>query len=230
MRHKALLFILVSVVLIISNVNLRAQTEQQFPTSYPVGLRLFGGFGLPSGKMGASYASGEGAFNRNVGYNIGALLDFHITEKIAVGGEISYASYPDRDYVSGQSRNHYDALSLGGRFQYTIFSGQKYRTYTLFGMGLTSSSLANYYDLEENESIMIDYDNKMYLKGGFGMFYYISPNFSFVGELGVDFLMINGSNLYVDDQKLLNSETDLPLEVEDNYFLIDIKFGFGFNL
>lgn len=207
------------------------QKVEEYPQSYPLGLRVFGGFGLPGGALSDPYTNGESGLNRNPGFKVGGVLDFHITRKLAIGPEIGYSSYPDRDYKIGQLNNHFNVLKLGGRLQYTLFTGKVHRSYAALGGGLASARISKFaLDAGTQEILDLEYDQKPYIYVGGGLFFMLSPNFSLVGEIGIDFLLLKGSKLNINDGVIVDEDSGETLKVRDNYYILDFKFGFGFNL
>ncbi|MBD3382265.1 MAG: outer membrane beta-barrel protein [candidate division Zixibacteria bacterium] len=208
-----------------------AQKNEQYSHSYPIGLRIYGGFGLPGGALSDPYINAESGLNRNPGFEVGGVLDFHITNRLAIGPEINYSSYPDREYNLGELNNHFNVLKLGGRLQYTLFTGKVHRSFAILGSGVASAKISKFaLDADTREILDLEYNDKPYVYVGGGVIFMLSPNFSLVGEIGIDFLLLKGSKLNINDGVLVDEDSGEPLEVSDNYYILDFKFGFGFNL
>lgn len=230
MRFLRIIYVSVFCVLFLASAVL-SQKGEQYRHSYPVGLRIYGGFGLPGGALSDPYINAESGLNRNPGFKVGGVLDFHITRKLAIGPEINYSSYPDREYNFGELNNNFNVLKLGGRLQYTLFTAKVHRTYATLGSGVASARLSKFAkDAGTREILDLEYDAKPYVYVGGGVIFMLSPNFSLAGEIGIDFLLLKGSKLNINDGVLVDEDSGEPLEVRDNYYILDFKFGFGFNL
>jgi outer membrane protein W len=180
----------------------------------------FGGLGMPMGDMGDD--EGEDAMNRAMGFKFGLEADYFFTPNIGAGVEFMYAifgnDYED-EYADEYGDDKLNTMMIGVHGKYVMMPESMFRPYGVVGFGMVMNKVKDVYDWETEEEGELKLDSKFYLRGGIGGMYWVSEMISIFGEVGLDYMMTDGSGLEFEG-------TEIPdAEVTANYMFIDFKVG-----
>jgi opacity protein-like surface antigen len=164
----------------------------------------FAGIGMPMGDMGD-----EDEANLKMGFKFGGGAEYFFTNNVGLGLDFTYASFGS-DTEGSDAK--YNAMMIGALGKYMFMPESMYRPYAVAGFGMLMSKTTEAYNGED-----VEWDNKFYFKAGFGLKYWVSEMITVFGELGFDYLMLDGATGEADGTEVG--------EVDGNYYFIDFKAG-----
>lgn len=176
----------------------------------------FGGLGMPMGDLADDDPENDDGLFRKMGFKFGAAAEYFFTPNIGAGLDFLYAIHGAKEIEGEEFDDKLHTMNIGVHGKYVFMTEGMLRPYGILGVGMTMNKLK---DLEEgDETFEAKIGSKLYIMGGIGAMYFVSDMISIFGELGFDYMMLDGASIEVDGE-----ETDD--EVEANYYFLDLKVG-----